>query len=90
MVRRSRAATDPVKRAYLLFCRKLAGAGLPRAPSEGPAAYAARLAAARPDLQPAAGTITRLYIMLRYGAAPDSAGQREFEQRVKHFSAAML
>ena len=88
MARRSRAAMDPVKRAYLLFCRKLAGAGLPRAPSEGPAAYAARLAAARPDLQTAVGAITRLYIVLRYGVAPGPAAWREFEQRVRHFSAA--
>ncbi|MBI3918118.1 MAG: DUF3488 domain-containing transglutaminase family protein [Betaproteobacteria bacterium] len=88
MARRSRAATDPVKRAYLLFCRKLAGAGLPRAPSEGPAAYAARLAAARPDLQTAVAAITRLYIVLRYGVAPGPAARREFEERVRHFSAA--
>jgi hypothetical protein len=88
MARRARVAADPVKRAYLAFCRKLAGAGLPRAPSEGPAAYATRLAAARPDLRPAVDPITRLYIGLRYGMAPDMASQREFEQRVKRFSPA--
>jgi hypothetical protein len=85
-VRRLRATADPVVRAYLLFCRKLARAGLTRKLSEGPTTYAARLAGARPDLQAAVGAIIRLYILLRYGSDPEPAAQRELEQRVREFS----
>ena len=86
MVRRQRATTDPVVRAYLLFCRKLARAGLPREPSEGPASYAARIAIARPDLETMVGAITRLYVALRYEKDPAPAGQRELQQQVRTFT----
>jgi len=39
-----------VQAAWLRLCRKLAKAGLPRAAHEGALDYAARVAAARPDL----------------------------------------
>jgi hypothetical protein len=88
MARRMRATADPVARAYLAFCGKLAGIGLPREPSEGPTDYSERLARARPDLQPPVRAITRLYIALRYGASPDPGAKVELLQRVRDFSAA--
>jgi transglutaminase-like putative cysteine protease len=88
MARRTRATADPVARAYLVFCGKLAGMGLPRERFEGPSDYSERLARARPDLQPPVGTITRLYIALRYGASPNPEAQVEFLQRVRDFSTA--
>jgi hypothetical protein len=77
--------TDPVKRAYFVFCAKLAAAGLPRALSEGPAAYAERLARTRPQLETAVSTITGLYIRLRYGAHTDPLARRELERLVRDF-----
>lgn len=64
---RRRPPRDPWLRSYDAFCRKLARAGLPRAPHEGPLAYAARTRAARPDLAAAIDHITRLYTAARYG-----------------------
>ena len=56
---------DPVARAYATLCRRLAAAGLPRKPHEGAEAYAARVAAARPDLSEVAA-LCRRYSDLRY------------------------
>jgi len=64
---RKRQSRDPWVRSYGEFCRKLARIGLPRAPHEGPFAYAARTSAARPDLAAAIDHITRLYTAARYG-----------------------
>jgi protein-glutamine gamma-glutamyltransferase len=88
LLRLKAAPGDPVKRAYLAFCRKLGNSGLPRHPAEGPSDYAARLARIRPDLAPAVAGITRTYVALRYGAdAVTAAAMREFKQQVKQFSA---
>ncbi len=79
--------SDPAKAAYLRFCDKLRRKGLPRGPAEGPADYALRLEAARPDLTPAVSTITRLYIALRYAAGSSPESLAELRQRVRRFSA---
>lgn len=78
---------DPVKRAYVRFCAKLARRGLARNIGEGPLDYAARLARLRPDLAQAAAVITRLYVALRYGGSVDPGAVRSLEQRVRQFSA---
>lgn len=64
---------DPVQRAYVRFCRRLARRGLARAPAEGPRDFSRRVAAARPDLAVAVAAITRLYTDLRYGRGGDAA-----------------
>ena len=84
-LRRSQTRTDAVKRAYLLFCEKLARAGLPRAPTEGPAAYADRLSRTRPQLETAVSAITALYIRLRYGRHAEPGLSRDLEQLVRAF-----
>lgn len=87
MLRRLRTVVrDPVKRAYLRFCRKLEREGLPRDPAEGPSDYAARLARLRPDLAPAVAAITRLYIALRYDVDTNAASVRALQQHVRQFS----
>jgi hypothetical protein len=78
---------DPVKLAYLKFCGKLGRKGLPRAPAEGPSAYAARLSRLRPDLALSVSAITRLYVTLRYGARANPAAVRDLEQQIRQFSA---
>ena len=57
---RTRHAEDPVVKAYYKFCRKLARAGCARAPHEGPLAFAARSAAAQPELRAEIAAITEL------------------------------
>lgn len=59
---------EPVLAAYTHFTRKLARIGLARAPHEGPRDFAARCAAARPDLRPEVDAISALYVDARYGA----------------------
>jgi transglutaminase-like putative cysteine protease len=76
---------DPIQRRYARFCRKLARAGLVRAPHEGALAFAARAAAARPDLAAPIGAITARYIDLRYGQADRGAQRRDFDRAVAAF-----
>jgi transglutaminase-like putative cysteine protease len=65
---------DRLARAYTRLCTKLAKAGTPRAPYEGPLAYADSVAAARPDLAGAARALLARYAELRYGREADARG----------------
>jgi len=67
------------------LCRKLAGAGLPRAAHEGALDYAARVAAARPELARTILDLAARYSALRYGAADDGDARRDFLQRAAGF-----
>ena len=69
-----RQKIDPVDAVYSALCRRLGQLGLPRAPDEGPTAYAARIAAAplAPGPREAAGEFLRRYSAWRYG--PPAAG----------------
>ncbi|MEK7877490.1 MAG: DUF3488 and transglutaminase-like domain-containing protein, partial [Pseudomonadota bacterium] len=58
---------DSVTAAYSRFCERLARRGVARHPSEGPDAFRKRAAAARPELASSIGTISEIYIRLRYG-----------------------
>ncbi|MDO8292244.1 MAG: DUF3488 and transglutaminase-like domain-containing protein [Gallionella sp.] len=72
---------DKVQAAWLKLCRKLAKAGLPRAAHEGAQDYAARVAAARPEIADTMRDLATRYTALRYGAVRDERAQREFLQR---------
>jgi hypothetical protein len=72
---------DKVQAAWLRLCRKLGKAGLPRAPHEGAQDYAARVAAARPELADAVHDLAARYTALRYGAHNGERAQHEFLQR---------
>jgi transglutaminase-like putative cysteine protease len=72
---------DRVQAAWLKLCRKLADAGLSRATHEGAQDYAARIAAARPELAEAIRDLAARYTALRYGTHNDEHAQREFLQR---------
>jgi transglutaminase-like putative cysteine protease len=76
---------DPVQRLYRRFCRKLARAGLARAPHEGPLNFAQRAITHRPDLRSPIGTITRLYLELRYGQRTSSARLASLSRAVTYF-----
>ena len=67
------------ERALVLWddvCRRLARAGLPRQPHEGPLAFAARAAARWPQFAIALSAIGEAYAALRYGALPAAARER--------------
>jgi transglutaminase-like putative cysteine protease len=72
---------DKVQAAWLKLCRKLAKAGLPRAAHEGPQDYAARIAAARPEIADSILDLAARYSALRYGAVQDEQMRHEFLQR---------
>jgi hypothetical protein len=80
---------DRLARAYTRLCAKLAKAGAPRAPHEGPLAYAESVAARRPDLAGAARALLRRYADLRYGRDGDarSAHIAQFERDVARLRA---
>jgi hypothetical protein len=69
---------DPVDRLYSALCHRLGQLGLPRAPDEGPTAYAARIAGAAlaPGPKAAAAEFLRRYSAWRYAAPaqPQSHG----------------
>jgi len=71
-----RRRVDPVDALYSALCQRLGQLGLPRAPDEGPTAYAARIASG--DLAPgpsaAAADFLRRYSAYRYGPQAAAAG----------------
>lgn len=74
---------DPAVRAWERALARLHRAGIPTDPCDGPRAVAARVRSQRPDLAPAFGRITRLYIALRYrpGATGDTLKRLRAEVR---------
>ncbi|MDS4041815.1 MAG: DUF3488 and transglutaminase-like domain-containing protein [Candidatus Competibacter sp.] len=84
---RKRWVPDPVARAWLRFCARLARRGLARGAREGPLAFAERVAASRPELAGPAREIGQLYAVLRYGPAPSLADVRQLRRLVRRFRA---
>ncbi|MGH8426963.1 MAG: transglutaminase TgpA family protein [Gammaproteobacteria bacterium] len=67
LLRPRRRASDAPRRLYERWCRRLARRGVARSPYEGPLAFLARIAVARPALYPEAEAVTLLYVRARYG-----------------------
>jgi hypothetical protein len=80
-----RTRPDVVVRAYARLCGRLASAGLPRRPHEGPEAYAARIGALRPDLAVAVTVLCRRYAALRYGRRCSRIDAGRFAAAVRAF-----
>jgi transglutaminase-like putative cysteine protease len=74
--RAGRVRADPARALWLKLCRRLAHAGLPRQPSEGPLAYAARAAQRWPRWARTLERIGDTYATLRYGPADGRASRR--------------
>lgn len=74
---------DAVQIVWLKVCRKLAKAGLPRAPHEGAQDYAARIASARPEAAHAIRDLAARYTALRYSAKHD--GLPAFKDAARRF-----
>jgi len=69
-LRRPARHADPWMRLWQRVCRSLAKAGVPPcAASEGPLAFAERVAHARPDLASQMKRMTEMYVSGRYGGA---------------------
>ncbi len=64
--RKTPKTTEPAKKYYDIFCKKMAKAGVPRKSYEGPVDYAQRISSTRQDLKDEAQYITNLYILIRY------------------------
>jgi len=77
---------DDVQRLYDRFTRKLARAGMPRRPQQGPLDYLQTVAQHRGDLEKPAAAVIRLYIKLRYEGGRDENLIREFRRKVKRFN----
>ncbi len=85
-VRRLRVRVrDPVKLAYLAFCRKLSDRGIARESGEGPLAYAERVSCARPDLKLYVSVFTSLYVALRYAGSSGVESVVKLRQLAKEF-----
>jgi transglutaminase-like putative cysteine protease len=67
---RDPATLDPLDAQYARFCQRLARAGLPRQPTEGPSDFGRRVMARRPDLTSAVSRFLALYIPARFGPHP--------------------
>lgn len=76
---------DKVQAAWLKICRKLAKAGLPRAPHEGAQDYAARITVARPDLADDIADLAARYSALRYGTEQGEQARQAFLKRAATF-----
>jgi transglutaminase-like putative cysteine protease len=77
-------SADLAVRSYAKLCAKLANAGLPRQAHEGAEAYAARVAALRPDLAAQVGLLCRYYSNLRF-APPAGLTTAQFKAMVRDF-----
>ncbi len=83
--RRPAGPADEARQAYLTYCLRLAGAGLPRAPFLGPVDYARRVIEARPDLEVPVRRITALYVDIRYARAKDREPLQALKTHVRLF-----
>ncbi len=76
LARARHARADPAYALWLRLCRRLARAGLPRRPSEGPLAYVRRAAARWPQWGVTLREIGETYAALRYGPSDPAAEAR--------------
>ncbi|WP_186301573.1 transglutaminase TgpA family protein [Denitromonas halophila] len=83
---RHAAPRDPLQRAWQRFEQKLARAGVPRLPWEGPADYANRAASHCPDHADAIRAIAHRYARLRYSADPTAVDGKALHSQIKRFS----
>jgi hypothetical protein len=79
---------DRLARAYTKLCAKLAKAGAPREPHEGPLAYANTVDTRRPDIAATVRALLRRYAELRYGRNADARATEiaAFERDVSRLS----
>ena len=84
---RPKKSVDPAQEIYLRFCRRLARAGMVRAPHEGAIDFAQRSARRRPDLKNRMESITERYVRVRYGEQTGADELRALKREVTVFRA---
>lgn len=77
LFRQQPGTSDPARRIYNRFCRKLAGIGIQHRPHEGPLDFAARVSLKKKTLARQVNLITSLYVEVRYGSQTDKLHQLE-------------
>ncbi len=89
MLLRQPAPRDPVQRAWLQFCKRLARLGLLRRAGEGPRDFARRVTTVRPALAGQVNAITGLYVELRYGkpSGQTAIDTTRLQRMVRRFAA---
>jgi len=78
-------ARDPLAARWGAVCARLAAAGVPRAPAEGPLDYARRVAAAMPALGTAVTALGDAYVTARYLPAATAADAARFHALARDF-----
>jgi protein-glutamine gamma-glutamyltransferase len=84
-MRPTRFRTDPVEKYYARFCDKLARAGLPRKPHQGPVDYLRDVVKHRPELEHDMVPVMDLYVSLRYRDQISTLLISEFIRKVRRF-----
>jgi transglutaminase-like putative cysteine protease len=74
---------DGLSRSWRTLERKLRLAADPRAPYEGPVAYAERVGRCRPELAATVMALARRYARLRYGPSPNAIELEKFQRAVR-------
>ena len=84
--RRPRQRRDPVLAAWRTLCERLARAGVPRRPSEGPADFAERAARALPEHAERIRALSSRFVSLRYARSTSEPPEiAEFGRAVRAF-----
>jgi transglutaminase-like putative cysteine protease len=79
------SSEDQALKVYCQFLKKTARAGLPKAPHQGPLAYAGWICRVAPELKRDVEEITGLYIGLRYGRGTEDSTLEQLRRRVRQF-----
>jgi len=82
---RKTPSKDQALKMYARFLKKMAQAGLPKAPYQGPLAYAGWVTRMVPELKQDVEEITNLYIGLRYGRESKELSLKQLGRRVRRF-----
>lgn len=80
-----RRSDDPLSRCWRLLERKLGREVAPRAPYEGPIAFAQRVSQSHPQLARRLHIFARRYAQLRYGPTPTSNELEHFRRAVRQW-----
>ncbi|MGR8980320.1 MAG: transglutaminase TgpA family protein [Gammaproteobacteria bacterium] len=77
---------DPALKLYRRFCRKMAKAGIVIRPGEGPADFAVRAKAQKPEYSRLIDEVTHIFVRLRYYPSPSADDLKRLKKRVDALS----
>jgi protein-glutamine gamma-glutamyltransferase len=84
--KRTPETTEPARKYYDIFCKKMAKAGLARKSYEGPVDFAQRILTSRQDLKSDTQNITNLYVLIRYCSKSNHNKLLQLKAAIKSFS----